>query len=66
MAVRNKEKIMNSRTHASVFILRRGGTHVEHYGVRERELQWRSHRIKRDIPNLFHIALRIENCCRRK
>ena len=37
--------------------LRRGETHVEHYGVQERELQWRSRRSKRDIPNVFHVAL---------
>ena len=43
--------------HSSSFTnkLRRCETHVEHYGVRERELQWRS---KRDIPNVFHVALR--------
>ena len=38
--------------------LKRGETHVEHYGVRESELQWRSRRSKRDIPNVFHVALR--------
>ena len=38
--------------------LRQGETHVEHYGVRERELQWRSQRSKRDISNMFHVALR--------
>ena len=38
--------------------LRRGETHVEHYGVRERERQWRSRRSKRDIPNVFHVALK--------
>ena len=38
--------------------LRRGETHVEHYGVRERELQWRSRRSERDVPNVFHSALR--------
>ena len=37
--------------------LRRGETHVKHYGVREKELQWRSRRSKRDIPNVFHVAL---------
>ena len=33
---------------------------MEHYGVREREreLQWRSRRSKRDVPNVFHSALR--------
>ena len=31
---------------------------MEHYGVQERELQWRSRRSKRDIPNVFHVALR--------
>ena len=39
--------------------LRRGETHVEHYRVQERELQWRSRRSKRDIPNVFHSALRL-------
>ena len=38
--------------------LRRGETHVEHYGVRERELQWRSRRRKREIPNVFRVALK--------
>ena len=31
---------------------------MEHYRVQERELQWRSRRSKRDIPNVFHSALR--------
>ena len=30
---------------------------MEHYGVRERALQWRSRQSKRDIPNVFHVAL---------
>ena len=37
--------------------LRRGETHVEHYRAQKRELQWRSRRSKRDIPNVFHSAL---------
>ena len=39
------------------FPLRRGETHVEQSGVRERELQWRSRRSNRDIPNVFHSSL---------
>ena len=30
---------------------------MEHYGVRYRELQWRSRRSKRDILDVFHVAL---------
>ena len=37
---------------------RRGETHVEHNGVREKQLQWRSRRSKKDRPDVFHFALK--------
>ena len=59
-ATRNEKSCLQFLISTAVFhmLLRRGETHVEHYAVRERELQWRSRRNKRDIPNVFHSALR--------
>ena len=61
----SKAPLKHLHVHSIVFcmLLRQGETHVEHYGVREREreLQWRSWRSKRDIQNVCHVALRGES-----